>query len=180
MRRDCANQICAGRIKIDCGKLSRAAAGWSKLTREIRIDLSNSMLKGEFPRKKNFPRLFNSSKLPLDLARAASHFMVMRQSYHSIIKPARDGVFIGWVEEVPGTVTAGRSLDECRRNLKDALELMVETHRHEARLALDTSCLQEPIEIEVADSSPRLMVNRNIPRDEADLVPADDELQTVA
>jgi len=79
--------------------------------------------------------------------------MLMRQAYHSIIKPAREGVFIGWVEEVPGTMTAGRSLDECRANLRDALRLMVETNRHEARMGLDPSCLREPIEIDVDDES---------------------------
>lgn len=85
----------------------------------------------------------------------------MRQSYHSIIKPAREGVFIGWVEEVPGTITAGRSLEECRANLRDALRLMVETHRHEARLALDEDCLQEPIEIDVDDDAVMSDVQRH-------------------
>ena len=73
----------------------------------------------------------------------------MRQRYHTIIKPERNGWFVGWVEEIPGTITQGKSLAECRRNLKDALELMIETHRDEARLALDPSCIQESIEIEV-------------------------------
>ena len=73
----------------------------------------------------------------------------MRQRYHTIIRPERNGWFVGWVEEIPGTITQGKSLDECRRNLKDALQLMIETHRDEARLALDPSCIQESIEIEV-------------------------------
>ena len=73
----------------------------------------------------------------------------MRQRYHTIIRPERNGWFVGWVEEIPGTITQGKSLEECRRNLKDALQLMIETHRDEARLALDHSCIQEAIEIEV-------------------------------
>ena len=72
----------------------------------------------------------------------------MKQCYHTIIKPERNGWFVGWVEEVPGTITQGKSLQECRRNLRDALELMLETNRHEARLPLDQSCIQEAIEIE--------------------------------
>ena len=56
---------------------------------------------------------------------------------------------MGWVEEVPGTITQAKSLSECRRNLKDALRLMIETHRDEARQGLDPSCIQEAIEIDV-------------------------------
>lgn len=78
----------------------------------------------------------------------------MRQRYHTIIKPERNGWFVGWVEEIPGTITQAKSLDECRRNLKDALQLMIETHRDEARLALDRSCIQESIEIDVHESQP--------------------------
>ena len=74
----------------------------------------------------------------------------MKQRYHTIIKPT-NGWFVGWVEEIPGTITHGKSLDECRRNLRDALQLMVETHRDEARLGLDASCIQEAIEIDVLD-----------------------------
>jgi predicted RNase H-like HicB family nuclease len=73
----------------------------------------------------------------------------MKQRYHTIIKPERNGWFVGWVEEVPGTITQGKSLNECRRNLRDALQLMLETHRHEARLGLDASCIQESIEVDV-------------------------------
>jgi predicted RNase H-like HicB family nuclease len=53
----------------------------------------------------------------------------MRQTYHTIIKPESTGWFVGWVEEIPGTMTHGRSLDECRKKLRNSLLLMVETHR---------------------------------------------------
>jgi predicted RNase H-like HicB family nuclease len=76
----------------------------------------------------------------------------MKQRYHTIIKPESTGWFVGWVEEIPGTITHGRSLDECRRNLRDSLQLMVETHRDEARLALDPNCILEAIEIDVAET----------------------------
>jgi predicted RNase H-like HicB family nuclease len=75
----------------------------------------------------------------------------MRQRYHTIIKPEATGWFVGWVEEIPGTITHGRSLDECRRNLRDSLMLMVETHRDEARLGLDASCILESIEIDTSE-----------------------------
>ena len=72
----------------------------------------------------------------------------MRQRYHTIIKPESTGWFVGWVEEIPGTITHGRSLDECRRNLRESLLLMVETHRDEARLGLNPNCIEEAIEID--------------------------------
>lgn len=72
----------------------------------------------------------------------------MKQRYHTIIKPQSTGWFVGWVEEVPGTITHGKSLAECRENLKEALQLMIETHRDEARQSLDRSCILESIEIE--------------------------------
>jgi predicted RNase H-like HicB family nuclease len=75
----------------------------------------------------------------------------MRQTYHTIIKPESTGVFVGWVEEIPGTMTHGHSLDECRKKLRSSLLLMVETHRDEARLPLDSSCIQEAVEIETSE-----------------------------
>ena len=75
----------------------------------------------------------------------------MKQRYHTIIKPEANGWFVGWVEEVPGTITQARSLDQCRENLRDALELMLQTHRAEARMALDGTCIQESLEIDVPD-----------------------------
>ena len=75
----------------------------------------------------------------------------MKQRYHTIIKPDVNGSFVGWVEEIPGALTHGRSLDECRERLRAALELMLETHRDEARQGLDKSCILESIEIDVPE-----------------------------
>jgi predicted RNase H-like HicB family nuclease len=75
----------------------------------------------------------------------------MKQRYHTIIKVEPNGWFVGWVEEVPGTICQARSLEACRHNLRDSLQLMIETHRDEARIGLDASCIQEAIEIEVME-----------------------------
>jgi predicted RNase H-like HicB family nuclease len=77
----------------------------------------------------------------------------MKQRYHTIIKAKANGTYVGWVEEIPGALTFGRSLDECRHKLRDSLQLMIETHRDEARLAMDGSCLEEAIEIELLDDA---------------------------
>jgi predicted RNase H-like HicB family nuclease len=72
----------------------------------------------------------------------------MRQLFHTIIKPESNGLFVGWVEEIPGAMTHGRTLDECRKNLRESLLIMVETHRDEARLALGPDCIEEAVEID--------------------------------
>lgn len=80
----------------------------------------------------------------------------MRQVYHAIIKRQSSGLYVGWVEEVPGTLTYGRTLRQCRANLRDSLKLMIETIRDEARLALDDTCITEPLEVDVEDHAPSL------------------------
>lgn len=73
----------------------------------------------------------------------------MKQKYHTIIRPTADGKFIGWVEEIPGTITRADSVAHCRRKLREALAIMLESLRSEARRGLDETCLQETLEIEV-------------------------------
>jgi predicted RNase H-like HicB family nuclease len=76
----------------------------------------------------------------------------MRQAYHTIIRPEPTGIFVGWVEEVPGTLTHGWTLEECQSNLRDALNLIIETNRDEARLALNEKCIQGLIEVDVGET----------------------------
>ena len=76
----------------------------------------------------------------------------MKQRYHTIMKPDHNGCYVGWVEEIPGALTHGRTLGECRERLRAALELMIETHRDEARIGLDPSCIQDTIEVDVPES----------------------------
>ena len=37
--------------------------------------------------------------------------------------------YVGWVEEIPGVNTQGKTLKETRENLKDALRLILETNK---------------------------------------------------
>ena len=39
------------------------------------------------------------------------------------------GGYMGYVEEVPGAITEGETLEETRENLKDALQLVLGTNR---------------------------------------------------
>ena len=80
----------------------------------------------------------------------------MKQVYHTIIKPEPNGWFVGWVEEIPGAITQAPSLEQCRESLRESLQLMLETHRDDARQCADESCILEAIEIDVKDEHPSM------------------------
>jgi len=75
----------------------------------------------------------------------------MKSSFHTIFKSRNDGTFVGWVEEVPGTVCRGRSIDECRSRLRESLQLVLEARRAEARLYVDDHCVEETLEIDLPE-----------------------------
>ena len=46
----------------------------------------------------------------------------------------QDGDWIvAWLEEIPGVSTQGRTIEEARENLRDALEMTIEARREIAR-----------------------------------------------
>lgn len=56
--------------------------------------------------------------------------------------------YAAFVEELPGANTQGRTIDEARRNLVEAVELVLETNRALAEESLaGTDAIREPIEI---------------------------------
>ncbi len=57
--------------------------------------------------------------------------------------------YIGYVEEIPGVNTQGRTLAETKRNLKDALAMVLEANRAIAHRAHNQHAIEEPISIAV-------------------------------
>jgi predicted RNase H-like HicB family nuclease len=55
-------------------------------------------------------------------------------TFTAVFEEAEEGGYIAYVAEVPGTTTQGETLDEARENLREAVELVLETNR---RLALE-------------------------------------------
>jgi len=47
-----------------------------------------------------------------------------------------DGWYIGYVEELPGANTQGRTLEEARENLREAVQLILRSHRELAEKEL--------------------------------------------
>jgi predicted RNase H-like HicB family nuclease len=78
----------------------------------------------------------------------------MKTAFHTIFKSRSDGTVVGWVEEVPGTVCRGRSMDECRHLLRESLQLVLEARRAEARLYVDDHCVEETLEIDLPEHAP--------------------------
>ncbi len=76
----------------------------------------------------------------------------MKSSFHSIFKERPDGTVVGWVEEVPGTVCRGRTIDECRTLLRESLHVVLEARRAEARLYVDAHCVEETLDVDLPDA----------------------------
>jgi predicted RNase H-like HicB family nuclease len=52
----------------------------------------------------------------------------MQRTFTGVFEKAGDW-YIGYVEELPGANTHGKTLDEARENLREAIQLMLETNR---------------------------------------------------
>ena len=58
----------------------------------------------------------------------------------------RDGDWwIGYVEELPGANTQGRTLPEARENLKEAVEVLIEANRELTRLEVGSGAIREEL-----------------------------------
>ena len=45
------------------------------------------------------------------------------------VSEAEGGGFVAYAEELPGAITQGETLEEARDNLRDAIEVLLETNR---------------------------------------------------
>ena len=62
---------------------------------------------------------------------------------NAIFEPCPEGGFTCWVEELPEVISQGDTMEEARENLRDALALMVEYRREEARASMAPSAVEE-------------------------------------
>ncbi|MDO8490306.1 MAG: type II toxin-antitoxin system HicB family antitoxin [bacterium] len=53
----------------------------------------------------------------------------MNQEFTAVIKK-QGKWYLGWIEEVPGVNTQGKTLREVRENIKDALALIIDANKH--------------------------------------------------
>ncbi|MEK7449466.1 MAG: type II toxin-antitoxin system HicB family antitoxin [Planctomycetota bacterium] len=73
----------------------------------------------------------------------------MRNRFTALIEK-HDDWYIGYVEEIPGINTQGKTLAETRENLKEALKLIIETNRAIAEKGINSkNIIKENISVEV-------------------------------
>jgi predicted RNase H-like HicB family nuclease len=71
----------------------------------------------------------------------------MKNEFTSIIEPDGDW-FIGYCPEVPGANGQGRTIDECRLNLADAIALILEDRREDALRSVPPDAIRGTVTIE--------------------------------
>ncbi|MDO8466776.1 MAG: type II toxin-antitoxin system HicB family antitoxin [bacterium] len=71
---------------------------------------------------------------------------MLKRQFTAVYK--KDGRFyIGWIEEVPGVNTQGRTLKKLKENLKEALLLVLETNKMLSKKEISGKLSREPISV---------------------------------
>ena len=70
----------------------------------------------------------------------------MAVTFTAVYQKADEGGYIGFVEELPGAITQGKTLEETRKNLQEAFALVLEGNRILAEEALSgQEAIREPL-----------------------------------
>ena len=56
-------------------------------------------------------------------------------NYTVAIKEVEDGWYMGQCEQIPGAITQGRTIEEVKENIKDAITLILEDQQEDFRKA---------------------------------------------
>ena len=72
----------------------------------------------------------------------------MKNQFTSVIEK-RGRWYVAYVEEIPGVNTQGRTLAEARRNLKEALTLVIEANRELSAKQRSRDAVREPITVSI-------------------------------
>ncbi len=72
----------------------------------------------------------------------------MEQTFEATIEK-RDKCYIGWVEAVPGAFSQGRSIKEVQENLKEAVQLILESQQELRDKGVAGKILKRKIKVQV-------------------------------
>jgi len=72
----------------------------------------------------------------------------MKQQFTAVYKKSGKW-YLGWIEEIPGVNTQGKTLQEVKKNLKEALLLIIETNRFINMAEVGKKVLREPLAVSV-------------------------------
>ncbi|MBW3600493.1 MAG: type II toxin-antitoxin system HicB family antitoxin [Planctomycetes bacterium] len=76
----------------------------------------------------------------------------MKHDYHVVFTTIEDGWIMATAPELPGAVTQGRTMDEARANIKEAIELLLESYRDNAAKDAPGNAIWEVLSIDVPAS----------------------------
>ena len=73
----------------------------------------------------------------------------MKHDFTVIYHPIEDGWIMATVPELPGAVTQGRDIDEARENIREAVELLLQSYRDNAAKDAPGNAIWETLSVEV-------------------------------
>jgi predicted RNase H-like HicB family nuclease len=73
----------------------------------------------------------------------------MKHDYHVVYTPIEDGWIMATVPELPGAVTQGRDMEEARTNIREAIELLLQSYHENAAKDAAGNAMWETISVEV-------------------------------
>jgi len=76
----------------------------------------------------------------------------MKHEFHVVYTPIEDGWIMAMAPELPGAVTQGRTMDEARAMIKEAVELLLESYRENAVRDAPGNAIWETLAVDVAAS----------------------------
>lgn len=70
----------------------------------------------------------------------------MTHTFTAVFEEAPEGGYAAWVEELPGAISQGETLEEARENLREAIALILQVNRERALQGIDERrVIREPI-----------------------------------
>jgi predicted RNase H-like HicB family nuclease len=70
----------------------------------------------------------------------------MRHEFTAVIE--RDGDwFVGWTPELPGANGQGRTVEECRENLGEAISLILEDRREDGLRGVPSDAIRDVVKV---------------------------------
>jgi predicted RNase H-like HicB family nuclease len=70
----------------------------------------------------------------------------MQSEFTAIIEPDEDW-FIAYCPEIPGANGQGRTVEECRKNLAEAITLILEDRREDALRGIPQNAIRETVTV---------------------------------
>jgi predicted RNase H-like HicB family nuclease len=73
----------------------------------------------------------------------------MKREFTAVYKK-QGGWYLGWIEEISGVNTQGKTLKETKENLKEALLLILETNRMQSNKSAGRLAKRESLEVSLS------------------------------